>query len=223
MNSSDLDITGKLIGGCCQLATPALLMIPNSHKIIDVTFSQVENNQITLEMTKGSDRTLMAAGVGCVYFRYDNASRVILCRLIDVSASSEDAQQVVVEVLSDTVARDSRSEFRVRVRDHSGLRLRLTHDSTGTLEAKIRDISHTGCLVEIKRASITSWSIGEVVQVKIEFNKMSCHLEARIRRIGLLVGLELLDPESHTVPRSKELRIIVSELERKYLRTRIRV
>lgn len=218
MTSHSCEMTEKLFAGCCQESTNSLLFFPADRVVLDATFSSSKGSRIVFEVVEHVIADTSADRMACVYFRYDNATRVILGEIVK---DSIEPGQVVLEVLSDAVMKDSRTDFRIQVRDRSALRFRLTHNSTGTTEVQVRDVSQTGCLIEVARSIRESWEVGDIVNVEFTFDGLSCELDGRFLRIRRTVGLEFLDPVTHTVPKSKELRGIVSALQREYLKNRI--
>lgn len=219
MDSTTLDIRQKPVQECCNTGAKALLMLPESRQFLNLRFRDIAGNCLTLDQTDETVSVIPDGEIGCLHFRSEKASRVLLCRVL----GSSECRQIAVEVLSTAISRDSRSDFRVRVRDHSQLNLKITHDVTGTTASRIRDISQTGMRVQLNRLTTRLWQIGDTVTVSLKLLDMSCRVEARVRRLGALVGLQFPGIHEESNSESANLRSIVSELERRYLRTRIRI
>ena len=214
--STCLEVTETLLKGCCAASTPAVLMLPTSRSGCDVAFEEAEGTRIGFSAREEMDSSFANQSC-CVHFRFDGATRLLLCRIV------ETAPLILVEVLSDCVARDQRAEFRVPVRDGNGLKLKVRHRTTGESLVSVEELSCHGASVKVPKSIREQWSVGDVVRFAVSLGSRQCDLEARIKRLCRKVGFELLDPETHQVPNSARLRGIVSELQRRYLKNRIRV
>lgn len=210
------ELAEEVIAGCCASETTALLVLPEPRLLINTTFAANLKPRIVLNVSGPTQDRIPAAAVGCVYFRFDTATYVLLCRIVTVSGV-EEMEQVVLEILSACVTRD-RSAFRVPVLNQRGLKVELIHP-TGRVPAKLRDISRTGAHVEVGLADKRKWTVKDAVLIKIQVGELFCEMKAHIARVSNTVGLEFAAPVTGSSHNS--LRAIVAELERRYLRQRI--
>lgn len=220
VQSYSLDITDCLIRGCCRALTTAVLFYPGSQQTIPVVFQSVSGNRIEFSNDGQADLSRFERNSGqtcCVHFRFDNATRLLLCRCTAIT------DRITVEVLSDCVARDRRADFRVPLREQTGFSCRVTHKRTGTATVQVRDVSNTGLSAMIPRSMTEFWLVGDIINVEMKLDSTYCSLSARVSRLCNTVALELLDPGTHQSPMSPGLKCIVAELQRRYLRNRIRV
>ena len=214
--NQQLDLPAEVISGCCESEAAALLVLPEPRLLIDTTFAANLKPRIVLNVSGQAQNQIPAAAVGCVYFRFETATYVLLCRIVTVSGV-EEMEQIVLEVLSACVTRD-RSAFRVPVQNQRGVKLELTH-ATGRVSARLRDISRTGAHVEVGFGDKRNWAVHDAVLMRIHVGELSCETQARVTRVSQTVGLEFTRTPSGS--EADSLRAIVAELERRYLRHRV--
>ena len=213
-----LDLPAEVIAGCCESETAALLVLPEPRLLIDTPFAANLKPRIVLDVSGPAQNRIPPAAVGCVYFRFETATYVLLCRIVTVSGV-EEMEQIVLEILSTCVTRD-RSAFRVPVQNQRGLKVELVHPS-GCVAARLRDISRTGAHVEVGATDKRKWAVQDAVLMKIRVGDFFCEMKAQVTRVSRTVGLEFTGTASGASSDSDALRAIVAELERRYLRHRI--
>lgn len=217
-----LSVTEKLLTQCCSERLTGLLMLPGSRSMIQVQFNELSWPEVLFDITEKEHGLIPAKDLAYVHFYFDLSNRMLQCRVVQ-SDFRNGRSTVQLAIVSDCIARERRIAFRIPIKEPRGLGFTVTHPKTGSHNARLVDLSKTGCKAEVIRSATGQWEIGDTVSSQLDLNGIRCELDARVVRVGLSVGLEFLDPETHTVPESRELDQIAAELERNYLRNRIQI
>lgn len=216
LNSHTLTLSPELLSECCQNQTPATLILPDPIRSFQVKFLAGFDHLVRFEFLSSLEKKIASDSVGCVHFHSGDVLHSLFCRLEKVTE-----RQITVAVLAYAVG-NRRREFRFRVSRYSDLRVFALHGKSDRIPVTLVDISRTGAGIRVAPGDRRNWATGDLIELEIHLHQIQCRISASIIRLELLTGLEFLSSVAGGQPGFEDFRKIFSELERRYLRNRIR-
>ena len=211
----------EILKQCCDLVSPATLLLPDTSKSYAAHFADVTTKTITLNLAGSGEIDYRNAAICFVTYSLNGRQHVFMTSMIAPDeAEMAVKRHVNLEMPPNLAITQMRRWFRVPVVDPKAVNLRVQGDEGPAYFPTLINLSMGGLLVEFDEKKIPSFADKEILRLRLSVDTLTVEREVEVRQpAGARCGMMFVKPRRKKIveQQARELNKITNLLERKWL------